>query len=748
MDRHTRSRLTPSPRSPPSSSGAERQVGEMLSTLAGLIDRHPWRFLGAALIVTAIAAPLGVHVRDHLKPRGFDVAGSGSDKARTAIAEASGTDPANSVLAVIRLPTPYGTPSARRAVSEVERKLRQDSAVAAVLDASSAHNPAMIARDRRSTYVIAAIRPVSDAEQEATGKRLLTAFASDPSVTLGGSPVANHEISKTIEDDLRKSELLAVPLLIVLSFLIFRGFVASLLAPIAGAITVIISFFLLRELASVTSLSIYALNLVTGLSIGLSIDWSLLLLSRYREERARTADLHLALRRALTRAGHTILFSAATVAASMAALLVFPLRFLQSMGYGGLVASTVAMLTAIIVLPVVLRLLGPRVDALTLPRWRDPKRLAQPSSLWRGVGRLATEHAVPEATVVVVLLLAIASPVFRVNWTTVDASSLPASAQAFQVDQAINHSSEFMPNSGTPFYLALKAPADATAAAAVAGRARHLGGVRAVTPPQRVGKDTWQINLVAADTPFSDSTQRLVGELHGLKTSFPLFVGGDAASFYDERSAIGSHLPLAIVLLSAATLIILFLLSGSLIAPLLALLMNALTLAAAFGALILIFQDGRFESLLGYTSQGALDLTIPLVLAALVFAISTDYGVFLLSRIREARLQGRTEREAISGSVATVGRIVTSAAVLFAVSIGVFGTSNIIVLKILGIGTAIAVLADSLLVRCQLLPASLTLLGHRTWWLPPALSRLQPRISQIDDSAAEPAPIPARRDTE
>jgi len=720
----------------------------MFSRLADLINRRPWRLLAVVVVITAIAAPLGSSVREHLKPRGFDVAGSGSAEARESIAQAAGIDPANSVLALVRLHAPVTMAASQQAIAAVETKLRSDPAVVAVLDWRSAHNPAMVGRDGRSTYVIAAFRPLDDTQQEEAGQRLLTAFANDPQVRLGGNPVANHEISKTIEDDLRRAELLAIPLIVVLSFFIFRGFVASLLAPLAGGITVIISFFLLRELASVTSLSIYALNLVTGLSIGLSIDWSLLLLSRYREERARTADLHLALRRALTRAGHTILFSAATVAASMAALLVFPLRFLQSMGYGGLVASTVAMLTAIIVLPVVLRLLGPRVDALTLPRWRDPKRLAQPSSLWRGVGRLATEHAVPEATVVVVLLLAIASPVFRVNWTTVDASSLPASAQAFQVDQAINHSSEFMPNSGTPFYLALKAPADATAAAAVAGRARHLGGVRAVTPPQRVGKDTWQINLVAADTPFSDSTQRLVGELHGLKTSFPLFVGGDAASFYDERSAIGSHLPLAIVLLSAATLIILFLLSGSLIAPLLALLMNALTLAAAFGALILIFQDGRFESLLGYTSQGALDLTIPLVLAALVFAISTDYGVFLLSRIREARLQGRTEREAISGSVATVGRIVTSAAVLFAVSIGVFGTSNIIVLKILGIGTAIAVLADSVLIRCQLLPASLTLLGHRTWWLPPALARLQPRISRLDDSTAELTPIPAPRDTE
>ena len=244
---------------------------------------------------------------------------------------------------------------------------------------------------------------------------------------------------------------------------------------------------------------------------------------------------------------------------------------------------------------------------------------------------------------------------------------------------------------------------------------------------------------IYAPHTFSATTQNLVHQLTALKSAYPVFVGGDAASFHDERSAIGSHLPIAIALLAASTLLILFLLSGSLLAPLLALLMNALTLAAAFGALILIFQDGRFEALLGYTSQGALDLTIPLVLAALVFAISTDYGVFLLSRVREARLQGRTDREAISVSVATVGRIVTSAALLFAVSIGVFGTSNIIVLKILGIGTALAVLVDSLFVRCLLLPACLRLLGGQAWWLPPSLTRLHRRLGlhEDDDSAPE-----------
>jgi putative drug exporter of the RND superfamily len=696
----------------------------MLSALAGLLDRRPWHLLAVALAITAVAAPLGIDVREHLKPRGFDVPGSDSARARALIAQASGTDPANGVLAVIRLPATYGTPASLRAIRAAERKLRRDRAVVAVLDAANTHNPAMVANDRRSTYVIAATRPLSDEQQEAAGKRLLAAFDGDRHVTLGGNPVANQEISKTIEGDLRRAELLAVPLIVVLSFFIFRGFVASLLAPIAGGITVTVSFFLLRELASLTSLSIYALNLVTGLSIGLSIDWSLLLLSRYREERGRTPDLRLALRHAFVPAGRTIFFSAVTVAASLATLLVFPLRFLRSMGYGGLVASGVAMLVALVVLPTLLRLLGPNIDALTPRRWRDPERLARPSGLWRSLGTLVTNHPVPVATIVLVFTIAVATPIARVRWRTVDASSLPASAQAYQADRTINHSREFVPNSGTPFYIVLAGPrASARKAAAVAERARQLRGVLAVPRPRYLGRDTWRIDLITGHGPYSATTQDVVRKLSGLERDYPLVVGGDAAAFRDERGAIGRRLPIALALLAVTTLTILFLLSGSLVAPVLALLMNGITLAAAFGALVLIFEDGRFEGLLDFTSQGALDLTIPLVLAALVFAISTDYGVFLLSRVREARLEGHGDRDAVRGSVARVGRIVTSAAVLFAVSIGVFGTSNIVVLKILGIGTALSVLADAVFIRCLLYPAILTLLGHKTWWLPSQLAR-------------------------
>jgi len=711
----------------------------MLFRLADRIDRRPGRVLAGALVITAVAAVFGIHVQERLKPRGFDVPGSGSAKARELVAHASGTDPGNSVLALVRLPAPYGTQRARHTVAAVEARLRRDPAVVAVLDAGSARNPAMIGRDRRSTYVVAALSALDDKQQEDAGKRLLAVFAGDRSVTLGGNPVANHEISATIENDLRRAELLAVPLIVLLSFFLFRGVVASLLAPLAGGITILVSFFLLRELASVTSLSIYALNLVTGLSLGLSIDWSLLLLSRYREERGRTEDLRLALRRALPRAGHTIVFSALTVAASLACLLVFPLRFLRSMGYGGIVASTVAMLTALIVLPSVLRLLGHRIDALSLPRWRDPARLAKPTRPWRALGQLTTRFPIPVATAVIALFLLLAVPISRITWTTVDASSLPSSAQAFQADRVINRSREFIRNGGTPFYLAVETPS-VPVARDLANEARQLDGVRAVAPPRRLRGNTWQINLVSVDPPYSARTQRLAREVSALSSSGLLYVGGDAAAFHDERHAIASNLPIAIAILAAATLIILFLLTGSLTAPLLALAMNALTLAAAFGILILIFQDGRFETPLGYTSQRALDLTIPLVLAALVFAISTDYGVFLLSRVREARISGQNERRAIADSVAIVGRIVSAAAVLFAVSIGAFGSSNVVVLKILGIGTAVAVLADALLVRCLLLPASLRLLGPRAWWLPAPLRRLHRRLRHEERLESAPCP--------
>jgi uncharacterized membrane protein YdfJ with MMPL/SSD domain len=202
------------------------------------------------------------------------------------------------------------------------------------------------------------------------------------------------------------------------------------------------------------------------------------------------------------------------------------------------------------VLPTILRLLGGHMDALTLPRWRDPKRLAVPSRPWRRLGRLVTDRPIPVATLVVALTITVATPISRVHWTTVDASSLPTSAQAFQADRAINRSREFVHNGGTPFYLALKAPPAAGAAAALADRARRVDGVLAVAPPRFLGADTWQINLIAAQAPYRAVTQNLVHELNALRSAYPIFVGGDAAAFHDERNAIGAHLPLAIALLS------------------------------------------------------------------------------------------------------------------------------------------------------------------------------------------------------
>src|SRR5436190_10117946 len=298
--------------------------------LAAAIAARPGRILLVVALVVVAAAPFAIRVGSALEPRGFDVANSNSERARETIERDARFDPTNNVLLLFRARAPLQQRPSRERLRNLAGKLAADPAVVRVLDAPGAHNPAMIGRDGRSTYLIAQLRPLDDKEAEAAGKRIRATFAGDADVTLGGNPIANSEISETIEHDLRRAELLSVPLIVILSFFIFRGFVASLLAPLAGLITVLTSFFLLRILVELTSVSIYALNLVTGLSVGLSIDWSLLLVSRLREERAREPDYRVALRRALVGVGESILFSALTVAVSMATLLIFPLRFLRS----------------------------------------------------------------------------------------------------------------------------------------------------------------------------------------------------------------------------------------------------------------------------------------------------------------------------------------------------------------------------------------------------------------------------------
>jgi RND superfamily putative drug exporter len=544
----------------------------------------------------------------------------------------------------------------------------------------------------------------------------------EPGVTAGGGQLAFTQVSEQIEQDLARAEMLAFPLLFLLSLVVFRSVVAALLPVLVGGITIITTFVWLRLVNEVEPMSVFAINLITGAGLGLAIDYSLFVVSRFREELASGADTAEALRRTMRTAGRTVLFSAVTVAAAMAALIVFDLRFLFSMGYGGVLVALTAALVSLTVLPALLAVLGPRVNALGLKRWkeslaRDASRVQE--GPWYRFSQWVMRRPGPIALATAALLIAMGLPFLRIEFTGVDASVLPTERSARVVQDALD--TEFPPGRTSPIYVA----AESDDAAAVREWAQTLPGT--VSEPQQ-SDGVWRIDVVTGDAALSDEAQGLVDDIRDHAAPFPFRVGGQTAAFMDQQTSLGESLPLALLLLCGSTLVILFLMTGSVILPVKALIMNLLTLSAAFGLLVLIFQDGRLEGLLAYDSQGALESTQPILLFCVAFGLSTDYGVFLLTRIKEARDGGLGDRESVAVGLERTGRIVTYAALLFCIAIGAFATSEIVFIKELGVGTALAVLIDAFLVRALLVPSLMALLGSWNWWAPRPLARLHARL--------------------
>ncbi|HTE60128.1 MAG TPA: MMPL family transporter, partial [Solirubrobacteraceae bacterium] len=516
-----------------------------------------------------------------------------------------------------------------------------------------------------------------------------------------------------------------------------RGLVAALLPLGVGMLTVLSTFLLMRGVNEIEPMSVFALNLIIGLGLGLAIDYSLFVVSRFREEVERGQGTADALAATMRTAGRTVLFSSATVAAALAALLVFPQRFLYSMGIGGILVTVVAATVSLTVLPALLAALGPRVNALSPARWRaamhrDAARTD--TGFWYRHSRRVMRRPGAIAATTAVLLVALGLPFTQIQFTGVDASVLGASHSGRVVDDALR--TEFPPNRTSPVLVAARAPA--SAADEVRAYARRLGeipGVRAVQEPVAAG-GLWRIGVVAPGARLDQSAKDAVDAVRAVDAPFPVQVGGSTAEFLDQQSALVDRIPIALVILATTTLVILFLMTGSVVLPVKALIMNVLTLSAAFGILKLIFQDGRFEGLLGYTSQGALESSQPVLLFAIAFGLSTDYGVFLLTRIKEARDSGLQNDEAVAVGLQRTGRIVTAAAILMCIAIGAFVTSEMIFIKQLGLGTALAVLIDATIVRALLVPSLMELLGEWNWWAPRPLARLHARIGLREGAAA------------
>jgi uncharacterized membrane protein YdfJ with MMPL/SSD domain len=553
-------------------------------------------------------------------------------------------------------------------------------------------------------------------------------------VQLGGADVALRQTNLQATKDLGFAELLAFPLLALLAFLIYRG-VAALLPLGVGVMSVLGSLVVLRLINLGLPLSSFALNVVIGLGIGLSIDYSLILVSRFREELGRGVETVPAVRATMATAGRTVMFSSLTVAVAMASLIVFPPRFLQSMGIGGAVVALTAAAVSLLVLPAMFVLFGARLG--------KSKPAPDGQGFWYRLahGIMRRPGIIAAATVTGLLLLAL--PTLATKWSGIDASVLPTSQSSRVVLDTITR--DFPAANGNPTFVAVNAPA--SAGPQLAAYARKLDGVadvNSVSAARQLSSNTWQLNLSTGGDPIGNTAQTALKDIRALPAPYPVAVGGQAAEFRDQQSSIAASVPLALAILALSTLTILWLMTGSVILPIKALAMNALTVGAALGLLVLVFQDGRLTGPLAYTSQGGIEATDFLVLAAIVFGLSTDYGVFLLTRIKEAHDRGLPNREAVAAGLQRTGRLVTAAAIMVAVALGAFGTSHVVFIKEIGIGTAVAVPIDAFVIRALLVPALMALLEEWNWWSPAPLRRLHDRLN-IGETETAPRPPPKDR---
>jgi RND superfamily putative drug exporter len=704
----------------------------MLTSLAHTLGAHPRRTLIATLVFVVIAGAIGGPLAGSLKGSGgFAPPNSDSQVASSMLQRAAGTEPSPGIVLLVN--TPQGAAAAHSRIAQLNAQLRSVTGVARTAA------PADVARDGRHVLVTGTLSASADDKQSA--KAAEAAFAHDRDVTVGGPAVAGEQINASVTHDLGFAELLAFPLLIALSILFFRGR-AALMPVVVGVVTVLGTFLVLTGVNHVYGLSVFALNLVIGMGLGLAVDYTLFLVTRFRQELAAGAEVSEAIATTMARAGQTVAFSAVTVAFALATLILFPQGFLKSMGIAGAVVAIVAALAALTISPALLAVWGRKLA-------RGDARSAD-TDRWYRFARTVMRRPGLVATVTAALMLAAALPALSVQWSSAnDSRVIPQGQSARTVADALNR--DFAGAGRAPVTVAIGAPgSDRAAVGAYAHRIAGFAGVQGVSAPRLLGTDTWQVNAAVAGDPAGDTAQRVVNEIRAMDgrgpVPFTAKVTGDAATFVDQQNAIGSHLPEAIILLAVLTFIVLWLMTGSVVLPIKAIIMNALTVGASLAPLILIYQHGNLTGLLGYTSDGGVEPTDFVVAATVVFALSTDYGVFLLGRIKEARETGTgsapDEREAVATGLGATGRVVTAAAVLLAVAIGAFSTSSISFIQEIGVAVATGVLLDAFIVRSLLVPSLMALLGRWNWWAPSGLRRLHDRVAPAEAGRVRETSLP------
>jgi trehalose monomycolate/heme transporter len=721
----------------------------MFETWGRIIFRRRRLVLLVAALAVIAAAAWGTGVFGKLQSAGgFAPANSQSQVEANLASAAFGRDADDVVVLYNNPAATVSSPSYRAAVTTSLARL-PPSRVQSVATYWSTGSPAFVSASRHLTYAVLELQGGSDAAR-ITSFDAIAGRLAVPGLTVraGGQIPTEAAINKQVTSDIGRAEAISLPVLLLLLLLIFGSLAAASLPLAIGGVGIIGSFAALRLLTLATPVSIYSVNITTILGLGLAIDYGLFLVSRFREELDRQPTVEDALARTLATAGRTVAVSGVTVAMALASLLLFPEVFLRSMGYGGVATVVVDMLAALTVLPALLAVLGPRVNALRVRRFAARPAAAESSGGWYRLAASVMRRPVAYAAVIVVVLLALAAPFLHISWGGTDARALPASAEARQVTQILGR--DFPGNVAAPIESLVRfgAPVGSTPArtAGLAGYVRSLSQVPGVTGAQITGLrgNVARVDLRYQPDPLSAQARQIVERVRAVPApaGARVYVGGQTAQLVDELSSLSATVPWMALVMAAATFLLLFLAFGSVVLPIKAIVMNLLSLAATFGVVVWIFQEGHLSGLLDFAPTGTLDPTMPILMLAIIFGLSMDYEVFLLSRIRERYDASGDNAEAIASGLQRTGGIITSAALLLMVVIGAFSASGITFIKLMGVGMVVALIVDASIVRVMLVPATMRLLGRANWWAPRPLRPLYARYGIGEaDGAGEPRPL-------
>jgi RND superfamily putative drug exporter len=714
----------------------------------------------AILVVTGlfvvVAAVLGGNVSSRLSQGGFDDPTEQSVQAANALASRFHNGSDNFILLVHARHGTVDRPAVAAAGRSLTSLLAAQPHMANVVSYWSLDSVPILRTSNHTTALVMG-RIVGNEDQitrrEPAIAAALARFHGPVHVQVGGFASAFHEVNSVVEHDLLRAESFAVPLTLLLLLFVFGSLVAAAMPLTIGGVAVVGTLLTLRVLDGITPVSVFAVNLTTVLGLGLAIDYSLFIVSRFREELAAGRDVGAALEETLAHAGRTVAGSALTVAAAVSALLVFPLMFLRSFAYAGIAVALLAGVAALVVLPAALAVIGHRINALTV--WHRSVR-PPADGFWSSMARRVMRRPVVVIVGVTAVLLVLASPFLHLRLGYFDDRVLSPSDQVRQVDDALRtdfgqgqtdalqvvapRTDGATPAVETAYAARLSELPDVQRVDAASGVWSH--GVRLPAPASyeaqfSVSGGTWY-SVVPRGNALSASGTALVRTIREDPAPFPVLVGGQPASLSDSTGVINHYLPLALLLVAGITFLLLLFLFRSVFIPIKALVLNALSLGAMFGAMVWIFQDGHLAGLFGFTPTGSLVDTMPVLMFCVAFGLSMDYEVFLMSRMKELHDQGKSPVRAVAGGLQFTGRIITAAALLMSIVFFGLVTSGIAFMKLFAVGLTFAVLLDAFVIRGMLVPAVMKLAGEAAWWAPRFLRRRPPRPDVIDGSDRYP----------